>query len=72
MGGQPGGVPIIYTSSLVLSLIMFSVSFLSLIISNYHQDSNERIYKAIIKNSFHAGWILYFISIIFFGKKFRS
>jgi len=49
----------------VFSLTMFSISFLSLIISNYHRRSSEKIYKKIIKNSFYAGWILYFISIFF-------
>lgn len=54
-----------------LSLTMFSISFLSLIISNYHQHSSETTYKKIIKNSFYAGFVLYFISIFFFGKEFR-
>jgi membrane-bound acyltransferase YfiQ involved in biofilm formation len=55
-----------------LSLIVFSISFLSLIISNYHQHSSEKIYKKIIKNCFYAGWVLYFISIFFFGKEYRG
>jgi hypothetical protein len=53
------------------SLILFSVSFLSLIISNYLRDPNEEIFKKIIKNCFYAGWVLYFISIFFFGKEYR-
>jgi hypothetical protein len=52
----------------VFSLTMFSISFLSLIISNYHRHSSEKIYKKIIKNSFYTGWVLYFISIFFFRK----
>ncbi|MFJ2693835.1 hypothetical protein [Pseudomonas sp. NPDC087336] len=34
------------------SLILFSVSFISLIISNYLRDPNEETYKKIIKNCF--------------------
>lgn len=52
----------------VFSLMMFSISFLSLIVSNCYQHSSEKTYKKIIRYSFHAGWILYFISIFFFRK----
>jgi hypothetical protein len=52
----------------VFSLTTFSISFLSLIISNCHRHSSDHIYKKIIKYSFHAGWVLYLISIFFFRK----
>lgn len=76
-GGARGQALLVEFSGLgalmpVLSLTMFSISFLSLIVSNCHQRSNEKIYKKIIKNSFYAGWALYFISIFFLGKEFRS
>ncbi|CAI8938866.1 DNA-binding protein [Pseudomonas sp. IT-196MI5] len=52
----------------VFSLTMFSISFLSLIISNCHRHSSDHTYKKVIRYSFHAGWILYLISIFFFRK----
>lgn len=52
----------------VFSLTMFSISFLSLIVSNCLRHSSDHIYKKIIRYSFHAGWILYLISIFFFRK----
>ncbi|KAB0493895.1 hypothetical protein [Pseudomonas vancouverensis] len=55
-----------------LSLIFFSVSFLSLIVSNHIRNPNEKVFRIIIKNFFYAGWVFYFISIFFFGKEYRS
>lgn len=70
-GGARGQTFLIEFSGLrvlvpVFSLMMFSVSFLSLIISNCHRHSRDHIYKKIIKYCFHAGWILCLISILFF------
>jgi hypothetical protein len=50
----------------VFSLTMFSISFLSLIVSNCLRHSSDHVYKKIIRYSFHAGWIFYLVSIFFF------